>query len=383
MAADSGRWTNRFLNGMREIGDPIADEAATAVLAGGHVAEANALLRTLVDVDQLAPKALPSELREYLEDTLALPKWADFDRIERAQRFFQMWGVQITACLFCASLPSSYAAAKGVKVLHMTARLDTDKRRRVFETGQFLMDVMAPNGLTVFGNGRRSAQRVRLMHAAIRCLIAARAEAAPREWKRSWGTPINQEDLAGTLLAFSHIPVEPLRRLGINADDRDEEDYLHAWNVVGSLLGVREDMLAKDVDDASTLVRAIRRRQFRSSPEGKEMTAALIELLGELTPGEFADRFIPTFIRHLIGNNTARMVGIPSGTPSVPKWMPRFVGRMIGRTETYIEQHGRLQTLMEPFARELLQSAFNHQRGGERAPFDIPTELAASWTLTP
>jgi hypothetical protein len=47
-------------------------------------------------------------------------------------------------CLFCASLPSSYAAAKGVKVLHLTARFDTDARRRAMETG-LVTDTYGPS----------------------------------------------------------------------------------------------------------------------------------------------------------------------------------------------------------------------------------------------
>ena len=79
-------------------------------------------------------------------DTRLLPEWADPAKIKRGQELFETWGLKISMCLFCASLPSAYAAAKGVQVLHLTAQLETKPHRRVMETGQFLMNVLTVGG---------------------------------------------------------------------------------------------------------------------------------------------------------------------------------------------------------------------------------------------
>ena len=62
--------------------------------------------------------------------------------IEWGQELFETWWPQITLCLFCASLPASYAAANGVAVLDRTAQLElkTTRKRRITETGLFLVD---------------------------------------------------------------------------------------------------------------------------------------------------------------------------------------------------------------------------------------------------
>ena len=239
----STRWTDALLDRMRELGDPMADEAVAAVLEQGGVDAVNVIMHTLVRNDQPVPEGLPAQIRDYLAETQPLPEWADMGKIKRGQQLFETWGLQIALCLFCASLPSSYAAAKGVKVLYLTARLDTDARRRVMETGQFLIDVLAVGGLDEHGKGRRAIQRVRLMHAAVRHLIKARNEQQPGLWDPDWGTPINQEDLAGTLLSFSYVVAGPLRRLGVRVSTEDAEAYLHLWNVIGHLLGVRDELL--------------------------------------------------------------------------------------------------------------------------------------------
>ena len=119
-------------------------------------------------------------------------------------------------------MPSAYASWRGVKVLHLTARLETDVKRRIMETGQFLMDVMTPGGLDPGGQGVRAIQRVRLVHATLRNLIDAAAERDPSIWRSAeWGHPVNQEQLAGTLMSFSYVVGEPLPRLGLKVTPGD------------------------------------------------------------------------------------------------------------------------------------------------------------------
>jgi hypothetical protein len=389
MAAANGssRWADALLDRMRQLGDPVADTPVAAVLERGGVDAVNTIMRTLVRVDQPMPEELPDELRAYLAEALPLPEWADMATIERGQQIFETWGVLITLCLFCASLPASYAAAKGVKVLYLTARLDTDARRRVIETGQFMMDALTLGGLGEQGKGRRTIQRVRLMHAAVRHLIKARNEQKPGLWHPDWGIPINQEDLAGTLLAFSYVVDLPMRRLGVHLPAKDVHAYLHLWNVIGHLLGVRDELLVRDISDATALVDAIRRRQFQASPEGQDMTLALLNLLDELTPVHRFDDTIPPLIRHLIGDETADLLLVPQSglvddlgrLERITKW---FFVHVMGRTERDSPRYQLMSRLAHPFGRDLVRGVFTLERGGERAPFDIPDHLARSWELS-
>ena len=345
------------------------------------------MLQKLVRVDQPVPADLPKEVQEYLVETLTLPEWADMNKIERGQRLFETSGLYITLCLFCASLPSSYAAAKAVKVLYLTAQLDTNTRRRVMETGQFLFDVLTVGGLDENGKGRRTIQKVRLMHAAVRRLIEVRNKHQPDLWDPDWGTPINQEDLAGTLLAFWYVVADPMRSLGVHVPAEGIDAYLHLWNVIGHQLGVCDEMRARDVADANALVDAIRRRQFKASPEGQAMTRALLVLLDQLTPLQRFDDTIPPLIRHLIGDKTADMVRVPQSDrvgdirrlERVTKW---FYVRVFGRSQRDSERYELVSRIARPFAHELLRGLFTLERGGERAPFAIPDHLARSWELS-
>lgn len=198
----------------------------------------------------------------------------------------------------------------------MTARLETDTKRRIGETAQMIINVMAPGGLTPKGQGINDIQRVRLMHGAIRHLIFQSGR-----WDPQWDQPINQEDLAGTLMTFTVTILDSLEKLGVKVESREAEAYLHAWKVVGHILGIRAEMLPENVADAEDLMSAIRRRQFAPSDAGRQMTSALIEMLEDQVPGTIFKGMPATMIRHLLGDNTSDIIGVPTAD-----WTQEMIG---------------------------------------------------------
>ncbi|WP_068179491.1 oxygenase MpaB family protein [Mycobacterium sp. UM_CSW] len=372
---------------MRHKGDKWADDVVEKVF-NRDVNEVNRIMRTLVRNDQPVPKDLPKELRGYLTTSLALPEWADADKIKKGQEVFEEYGLFITLCLFCASLPSAYADAKAVRVLYLTAQLDTDARRRVMETGQFLIEVCKVGGLDPNGKGRRAIQHVRLMHAAVRHLIKDRAGKHPGVWDyTSWGIPINQEDMAATILSFWYVVGEPMSRLGVNLEDDEIDAYLHLWNVIGHLMGVVDKLRPHDAADANALLDAIKRRRFMASLEGQHMTRALLALLDQLTPTKVFDQTIPPLVRRLIGDATADLLLIPrqhlrgelEQLARIADWFSTHVLSLVGRDLP--PRYHFVSKWAPDFGRELLESAFEFERGGVRASFDMPDHLARKWEI--
>src|SRR5262245_51791894 len=80
-------------------------------------------------------------------------------------------------------------------------------RHRIFETAQFLFDVLEHGGLAPGGRGVAACQLVRLTHAAIR----SRTDGASGHD----GRPVKQEDMLGTLLLFSVTTLHTLDKLGL------------------------------------------------------------------------------------------------------------------------------------------------------------------------
>jgi hypothetical protein len=376
------RWDDVTLDRARRVGDEPADAVMREIVGEGRdaLASATAYLRSLVDSGRPPAGSADPRLERFLEDSWALPEWADPDLIARGQACFRDWGPQIVLSLFCASLPSAYAARRGVQVLALTARLDTDTKRRIMETGQFLVDVLRPGGLDDDGVGRRSIQRVRLMHATVRALVALRAEGDPSVWDAEWGTPINQEDLAGTLQSFAYVVGEPLPKLGVEVGADEAAAYLHLWNVIGTQLGLSTDLQPATLEEAGVLVARIRERQQAPSEQGREMGEALVEFLCDQVPGRFADGYVATLIRYLVGSEVGDMVGVPAGH-RVPGLIARLLALVTGRRTELPGGTPWLQHLSEPVAREIVSAAFAVERVGGREPFALPDELVGHWRL--
>ena len=136
-----------FLEAQRSVGDPPADAVIAELFAhGSGVAyAASRLLRSLVDNDDIPAAGLPAPVREYFAGG-ALPAWADRAAIARSGELFHRLAPQIILLLHTMSLPYCYAGRRGVQVLARTGRLQSSAQRRVMETAQFVLDVMAPGG---------------------------------------------------------------------------------------------------------------------------------------------------------------------------------------------------------------------------------------------
>ena len=71
------------------------------------------------------------------------------------------------------------------------------------------------------------------------------------------------DDLVGTLLSFSWVVVDALRKLGVRIDDQEAEDYHYRWRVIGQMLGIEPDAIPVDLAHAGALTREIARRNHR------------------------------------------------------------------------------------------------------------------------
>lgn len=274
------------------------------------------------------------------------------------------------------SLPSAYAAKKGVQVLYRTAYLTKRPVRRVLETTQMVIDVMSPGGLGPDGRGVRVAQKVRLMHAAVRHLLRA-DPALP--WDDALGVPINQEDLAGTLMTFSYVVYDGLRKLGIELDEGEQEAYLYAFRRVGELMGVDADLLPATMADAAALTRAIFTRQAAPCPEGKAMMEALLEGLGGMLP---VAGLAPSAARFFLADvpftdvDVPDVLGIPPAnwTEHLLSWEARFGGLVHGLADGVMS--GRI---LRWASQDMVKVFVTAERGGTRPAFAIPEHLSDLW----
>ena len=367
-------WSDALLDELRQEMDPRADATAAAVLADGHLDAINALMRTLTHNAEPVPEALPPAVRDYFEATAALPDWADRATIEAGEGVFVRYGVPALQSLLYRALPECYAMADGAQILIQTGRLDHLTRQRVLETVHFTVDVMAPGGCGPEGRGIRSAQRVRLLHAAIRCHLLQAGR-----WDASRGQPINQADMLATLGSFSVLIVDSLRRFGVDLSPAEREAYVHCWNVIGFVMGVREDLLFHDFEDGMQLWARVREREQRRDPAGTALTAALLEFAAELVPGRIFDGINAAILRLLCGDEVADLLDVAPAN-----WTRIFLGRYrraVARADAIQDLGPRSARIARWFGAKMITTLIGRGRAGARPSFDIPATLRADWNL--
>jgi uncharacterized protein (DUF2236 family) len=365
----SERWSDAILDRMRQVGDPPADAAIEATFAAGQQGAAQTFMAARLTNAAPVPSSLPPQLREFLEKSKvdALP---NAPGIAVAQDLFVDHGPEILATLGCYSLPSAYAARKGVQVLHRTAYLANRPNRRLFRTMQMVVDVMEPGGLGPQGYGIRTIQKVRLIHAAIRFQLLH------AKWDGSLGIPINQEDLAGTLLTFSYLPVKGLLKLGASIPAKSAQAYFETWCAVGRLLGVMPEMIPDELEGGAELEDLICRRQFAPSDEGREMTRALVVMLQRDSP-PLLEGVPAGLMRLFMQAEVADYLGIPNSELDKDlAGMAVHFGRFV---DVDLEKSQWQAMIFRHHILSLIEVMIKAEGGAERDFFRLPPDLRQKW----
>ncbi len=218
--------------------------------------------------------------KHYYENT---PPWVDYEELQRGIDVFLAYLPVAGCALFYRSLVGGFSIPQILDVLrasrylvpsHLTSMtghkssvrtveaMNRDRKlaeERLFDTGGFLACCFAPHdpatdsgqvprsaaSLRPGGSGWEAALRVRVLHAKIRrALLQSKRSGSDGQATSLWdihknGLPINQEDMAATLLAFSVnvlIGIEIIS--GEPLDVSEQRDYLALWRYLGWLLGV-------------------------------------------------------------------------------------------------------------------------------------------------
>jgi hypothetical protein len=367
-------YTDTLLDRLRFVGDPEPDRIIAELARDGQIDSVNRILRHLMDNTQPIPAELPDNIKFWLHDSAQVPAWVDRARIDRATNFFTDHGMAITLLLSTSGLVGCYAAQKGVKVLTFTYRLGQNPYHRIAETGQFVLSAFAPGGLFEQGRGLLATLKVRLMHAAIRHLI----QQSGRWDQAELGVPINQEDLLGTLMVFSYAIVWGLRELGITVTEQEAEDFLYAWRVIGTILGIDPTIMPPNCADSHQLALLIAQRNHGPSAEGVEMTKALLQMHSNLLPGTMFDGIVPALIRKTIGDQLADWLEIPRSSWEVVVRHVKGVGQILDRLD---RATGVAANVVDRVGIALLQREAIRMTDYERGAFAIPTTLREAWSM--
>jgi len=273
-------YTEAELNPYRQVGDPEMDELLERLLSSDDkgaycdiVSHAEEEYQKCANDDTSSSSSSSSSTSESTSPAKDLyqhyyenvPDWVDYDQIQRGIDVFVAYFPVAGLSLFHISLVGGFSIPQIVEVLMATryivprglitggapaattpesnARDRKMTAERLMDTGGWNFSCMVNDeddertaaSLRPGGKGWEATLRVRVLHAKVR-----RSLTKSKRWDgEKNGVPINQEDMVGTLLAFSVnvllgieiIAGRPLR-------ETETRDYLALWRYIGWLLGI-------------------------------------------------------------------------------------------------------------------------------------------------
>lgn len=390
------KWNADFLKEKSFLTDPLADDLVAKIISNHGQEAVRDLFSQLTDNDDIISNAnVKPEIKDYFNNNQELPDWANQKKIRIGQNLFELYGPEIAFLLNFRSLPLCYSSESGSKVLFSTGRLSEEGQntskitRRLMETSQMVINVMTPGGFEPNGTGIITIKKVRLMHASIRYYLK-HPHINQKGWDTSTlGEPINQEEMAGTLMAFGPLILRGLAELGVEITKEQEDAYTHCWNIVGHFIGLEPDLMPEDYEDGWNLGIAILTRNYKESYEGKELGKSLVQFGKDIFPGYFFDDMPAFFIRRFtrdvskeIGVNFAELIGInpkPTLKRRFVTWLMTFI---FDKASDLQRNFWLFRKISKWINNKLMQGLINYYLKNRKAEFHIPPSLKENWKLS-
>ncbi|EHR49400.1 hypothetical protein (DUF2236) [Saccharomonospora marina XMU15] len=281
------------------VWDDEVDRLLAKLLEAGEVPAVNTAMESWVNNSDQLPSDLPSDLATYLQQVNRLPSWADRDKLRRAADFnrrkdtylFMLYGLGsgIMSTVIPREARSVYWSAGGADM--------KDRAAKTFTFGYDLSDLNAfePSGQFVV-----TANKTRLVHAAVRHLLpqSTRWTAVADEPKH---IPISNGDILITFHSLGTFVHKKLIEWHVPMSAEDEEAFLHMWQVAIHLLGVREEFIPKTWADARAQSEQVLTPLLAPTTEGKRLAEDLLGLTAELDLG-VTRGFLNEFVRYVLSD---------------------------------------------------------------------------------
>ena len=285
------RWSDdAFLDSLRQQADPQADGAVARLIADGGDRAVSYLFRVLRANDDPIPDDAPEPFREFMEQTRELPPDLDLDRVQRGGDVFLRHAMSAATVLLASSLPRGYAAPCLCEILSISRDLQRHPYERLMGVVQLLVNISNPGSFQPQGRAILTAQKLRLLHAGVRTMV-------PRyrpHYREKFGAPVNHEDMLATIMAFSYLVIDGLRRLNLPLTEREAEDFYYLWRVFALLMGIHPEgrphdasLIPATIEEAGVFYDSYVRRNdtpARENPYGVVLTVDNIRMMEKLLP---------------------------------------------------------------------------------------------------
>ncbi len=230
-----GRWSDdEFLDGLRRTGDSLADAAVGRLQRETSSRDIGQVFRMLQANDTPLPEDAPHALKVFMAASAGLPPDVDLARLHRGGTAFLRHALPSVVVLLASSLPRGYAAPCLSEVLSISHDLQRHPYDRLMGVVQLLVNISDGDAFQPNGRAIVTAQKLRLLHAGIRAMTARYRP----HYQERFGMPVNHEDMLATIMAFSYLLVDGIRRLGLDLASEEADDLYYVWRVFALLMGL-------------------------------------------------------------------------------------------------------------------------------------------------
>lgn len=292
------KYSDAHMDRMRYTCDPIADNVAALVDRKRPSA--------MIDEVYARAKTEGGPFQAYIDHAHSVPRWVNWDMIEHARRVNLAFANVRATALLVSSLVEGYSLSKAAHVLIATGRLHQDVLKRVYETSQMSHNMNVPGGLRPGAAGHRTIMEVRLLHAMVRKYLRERG------WDVSlYDEPINQEDMAFTVIEFDYLALRGMQRMGADLTTDDQDALHHLWRYGAYLNGVDESLITESLAEEIYQYERIRARQRNPNEESRQLAHAVITALAGQPPFNLPAELLYELSRLCLGDELADAYQLP------------------------------------------------------------------------
>lgn len=288
------------------VWDTAADPVAASLLKNDQVPAVNTAFQSWIHNSDPLPGGIPAGLTAYLKRVNTLPSWANPGLLAQSQAFNQKVGSFLFVSYGLGSGMLSTAIPVEARNVYYSAG-GADMKARAAKTFTFGYDLTAKDAFDPSGNFIVTANKTRLVHAAVRSLLPTDAA-----WKSVTGepTPISNGDILRTFASVGTFAHKNLQTWGVPVSDSDDAAWLHSWQVALALLGVEEQFIPKSWADAETQAAQILTPELGPTPEGIWLAKTLLGYVEKPAAGVDTG-FFSEFVRYLIGDKVGDWLQLP------------------------------------------------------------------------
>lgn len=276
-----------------------------------RIQEINAILRPWKRNGQAVPTGLPADLRDFIEQARQAPSWYDPAKVEDGYQFYKSRGLYTGLLYGLGSGIMSCAIPDEARAVYHS-KGGEDMKDRVSKTAKLGYDIGTRNAFEPDGEMIVTCIKTRLVHSAVRYLIVQ-----SDRWQAGGDlpAPISQLDMMITWHSLATFINRTLADWGVQSPARQEDGYLHVWQLTAYHLGIQEEYIPATWEDAHHQSSLTLDPVIAPTPEGIKLADILLGLAAEYDWGltrPILDAMARYMCRTSSGESLGDMLEIPA-----------------------------------------------------------------------